>query len=168
MRIIKVISGIFILLVISYLVSCDVVNQQNGTGIGTGTKMSSDNLPYDCPNPNNCSPYQHHCLVFTVDDPSTDEVETLDHETIEEVRVYQSGHDCMGQSYTCNYVTNLDGNGYGAGCFLPWSNSNCYFTRTIVLCPKNGIGSWQGSATTYYPNSTGYIPLTFDPNTNCR
>jgi len=158
MKTLKLISGVLFLLVLSYLVSCDITNQENVTA----DRTTSDNSPttFICPNANGCGGV-HFCLVYHTD-PEVNT--TLDPETISGIYVYQSGKDCANQDFICNYYTELS-TAYSMGSLLPIQNSYVTFTRSIVICCSEGpYWSWEGTMTiNYYPGYEGGLDILIHP-----
>jgi hypothetical protein len=164
-KLIKIVLTSFFILLMGYLVSCNV----NDTPVGTNKselKSAKDNnctatncpiLAYCCNN--YC--FTHHCL-FLKDAQTGEGVSLLN---VARVTVSNGGNDCENHSYSCSYELTNPSNPTASGCYLP-SNTSVVITRSVCGTMKDGR-NFRGSIT-FHPNYEGsVVPITYGNNFNC-
>ena len=145
------------LIIISYLLSCDMNKNTfydpitNNEGNNLDTFGECNEYPDRCPFPSSCNngKGEHFCLIIYYGDT----YEEFDYENIKTVRVTHTGKDCNNNNYYCKYVIPGGGQSY-MGCVLPWCDDDCIYTRTVCLETYDDK-VYSGSRTFSYSEYTG-------------
>jgi hypothetical protein len=143
----------------TFYISCN--NESNITPTNLIENSQKDLIGFECANPHNCE-MVHFCLNL-IDGSDGSE---FNYVNIKRVKVDNIGTDCSASFYRCSYITS-GSNPTGMGCFLPWNNSNCAYTRSVCLQTQDNK-TYTGSVYFEYNNYNGaIITVYYNPYVNC-
>jgi hypothetical protein len=168
MKTINFILGLIILALLSYLISCDVMDTNSGKAIdnnyiNNNGKMACNADPFRCTIPSSCNngKGEHICLSLVYGDTE----EEFNYSSIRKAKVWHVGRDCDSNLYYCSYIT-TDGNPQSMGCVLPWCNNNCSYTRTVCLVTYDNV-TYTGSVQFSYANYNGAVIHLYESQAVC-
>lgn len=164
MKTLKYFFSFVILLIIGYLISCDVVEPDKSKIINNTDFLSECNDPADkCAIPSYCDSGkgEHFCLYLFNGDTGTE----FNYSSIYRVVVTHTGFDCDSISYYCRYVSG-GSNPTGLGCVLPWCSNKCIYTRGVCLVTTDNR-TYTGSRTFGYQGYSGCTVTVYESDTQC-
>jgi len=130
MKPIKILASVIFLLLLGYLISCDITETNRKENLNIDGFSDCNDPPDRCLVPSYCDSGkgEHFCLYLFYGDTE----EEFNYSNIEKVKVTHTGVDCNDNSYYCSYVT-IGAGSQAMGCVLPWCNDYCSYTRSVCL-----------------------------------